>query len=804
MPIVVAGGGPSVRIEQLTLQVPGDEFRLRFHEHLTVIAGIGVLERQALVDSLVLGLAGVAPGTSVDYRDGTGRLVRVRNLLDHSEATYDDGTPAMGLVDLLRRDEKQLRELLVITPADLGLDLADGSNEAPELAEARATLTALTEELSAAYGTQRTVQALSEEVAQLDERIRLAEETKARRQYARLLADLERARSEAAALRGGVEAADSDRRVVAVAEPARALGARWRQADDVARELAAMVDDAQLLDPATRDVVRDMPDDEPAELESLARSLEDLEARRLALSIALREMAASRLPEPSDPAVRELARADQDALWAAHRRVQATATAVEAQEVALGGVSLDHDAPDSSGTSLADAIEREHQLVLSAEERIGRSRRLGVISGGGGVAVAAAAAAVAPLAAPVVLAGAAGAAGWALLSPRRRLARAEQREQATLAKAGATSYLSFHLRRVDAMLTPDSREQLEAAALEHRLALSAWSELAGTLAHRDAGPLEAEVRAYAASLADLGHAAREIEEVRRELEEDVEPAVERARQALLAVCRPFGVDDPFLAVELVRHRVREGRVARAQVKIESARAAEEALRAELDRLLATAGFVEGDLASRLGAYEWAFARATERERARGHGRDLREVEGELAALEDEARRSRRPEWATVTASDANEPDIDELMARRQAAAAALSTSRPLVPDIQRLADRHAALDRRVAALESAQRGGRAETGPVADTNAVRQYLLAHLTQANHAGAQGDSVPVLVDDALARLQGDAKWDLLDLLERTGATTQVIYLTDDPLVGAWARRRAAMSAITLLEPASSSSL
>jgi len=64
--------------------------------------------------------------------------------------------------------------------------------------------------------------------------------------------------------------------------------------------------------------------------------------------------------------------------------------------------------------------------------------------------------------------------------------------------------------------------------------------------------------------------------------------------------------------------------------------------------------------------------------------------------------------------------------------------------------------------------------------------------------RGDSLPVVVDEALVRLHGDAKWELLDVLERMAAETQLVYLSDDPYVGAWARRRAATGAITLLEP------
>ncbi len=40
-----------MRFEELVLRIPGDEFKIRFHEHLTVLSGIGMLERGALSDS---------------------------------------------------------------------------------------------------------------------------------------------------------------------------------------------------------------------------------------------------------------------------------------------------------------------------------------------------------------------------------------------------------------------------------------------------------------------------------------------------------------------------------------------------------------------------------------------------------------------------------------------------------------------------------------------------------------------------------------------------------------------------------
>ena len=42
-----------MRFDELSLRIPGDELRMRFHERLTVLSGIGALERQGLVEGLL-------------------------------------------------------------------------------------------------------------------------------------------------------------------------------------------------------------------------------------------------------------------------------------------------------------------------------------------------------------------------------------------------------------------------------------------------------------------------------------------------------------------------------------------------------------------------------------------------------------------------------------------------------------------------------------------------------------------------------------------------------------------------------
>ena len=130
------------------------------------------------------------------------------------------------------------------------------------------------------------------------------------------------------------------------------------------------------------------------------------------------------------------------------------------------------------------------------------------------------------------------------------------------------------------------------------------------------------------------------------------------------------------------------------------------------------------------------------------------------------------------------------------AAQAYDTASTLVPDVEHLADRKAAVERRVSILECSSDGGMS-SGPYVDTDDVQRQLLARLTAARK-GAGEESLPVLLDEPLVRIRGDRKWELLDLVERIAEKAQVVYLTDDHDVVIWARRRAAGGSLALLEP------
>jgi hypothetical protein len=117
--------------------------------------------------------------------------------------------------------------------------------------------------------------------------------------------------------------------------------------------------------------------------------------------------------------------------------------------------------------------------------------------------------------------------------------------------------------------------------------------------------------------------------------------------------------------------------------------------------------------------------------------------------------------------------------------------------VARLADRHAAVERRVAALE-ARLGGIDVNGDPSVLADIQQHLLASLTQAAQAGPHADPVPVILDEVFQRVPAERTWELLDLVHRLSERHQLIYLSDDAFVAAWARQQAD-GEVLLLEPA-----
>lgn len=788
-----------MRLEQLTLRIPGDDVVMRFHDRLTVVSGMGNAERREMADLLVGALTGGLPhATELRYLDATGEIVLVRaDGRGGVEHIHPDGSTAADLARAVGLDAAGLRKLVHLRADDVGILGADISRlEPPELRDARQALSLLDAELHEALGTRSRVEELRAELADIDERLRTVHEGEAKRRFARILIDLERVRAEAAVIRGGADSDTADRRLLAASEPVRRLAEAWRHALASLEQAQAAFADRERLDPRTLREALDAPSEIPAELDELATRWQAAERQCEALASRLSSEATAHLPKPSHPAVVRLARGDQERVWAVNQRVLDTGLRLEQASLALGGLEADGLAP-----TIVESLEKAHTEVEVSEHQIEERRLPGIAAATGGLLATAGALAALPVVAPVGLAGAMGAAAWAVVSPRRRLARARALEEDALTKAGAPTYLSFQMRRIDATIDPRTREALEVAALEHRRAQAEWQSLAGDLEAAEAMELEDEIREYARSLQQLNGAASEIETIRRQLETEAEPAARRARAELLAAAAPFGIDDPALAVQLVRHQAGVSGTARLQVALEAAELEEEQLREKLEARLAELGFDNGDVAARLGGFDWALGAASERTRARAGARPAEIVLADLARLEELARTEARPEWgAHVTRADAEEPDVEALEQRRAELAEAYRIADREEPDVERLTDRRNAVERRVAVLE-AELSATSNAAPIEAAD-IEPHLLARLAQVRRPGTHDETLFLVLDEPFLRVQGERKWTVLDLVERLSDQVQMLYLTDDPDVVTWARRRVGAGSLTLMEPVAES--
>lgn len=789
-----------MRFDDVILQDEADELRVHFHQQLTILSGLGAMERQALGNGILAALTGGEETTTLHCVDGTGRPVVITGQGGHIKAEHDDGSPAPLPLGSLAPDAKALRRLMLVGADDLGAVVRRSrEDESPELREARDMLEELTYELKSAQGQEFAVADLQSRLEGLERDIHAAHDGVARREYAQVLAQLERVRAEAAALQSGTAGIEADRQLLANADDARELAAQWSTATTRADGLRDQLSGGPRLDRDEQQRLVDVPDAVPDGLDALVAALSIAASERDALDQRLQDLAVSTLPAPSVPLVAEVGLLDQASLWHAANRLTAANEAMQQVQVSLGGLDVDEMGPPPA---VIEDIEVAHRELEAADLAVEEAWMPGVAGASVGAFAALIGLSSSPILAVVGLAGAAVAGAVGIARPRARRAKAREAEMQALERANATSYLGFHIRRVEASVDPKLRELVETTTVDHRGALAAWVELVGPdVDVDDVQSLAAEIAAYHDAVQNLGDTADELEGLRVQLSDRAEPALAAARQAVLDACRPFLIDDDTLddhhmVIPTVVRQVERGVQARTESEVNAAEADEQKAGARLDELLLQLGFDAGELAARVGALEWAVTRADEREQARSRARPRAEIDADLAALQDTAARLRQPEWATVTAAEATTPDIPELEAQRDEVVRELARARAEV-DVVRLADRHAAVERRVAALEARDReAGGSDPSAIAD---IHQHLVARLTVAAQAAPHGDPVPVVLDEVLARVPADRTWDLLDLLLRLSEHQQLIYLTDDAFVAAWARQRAIDGTITLLEPA-----
>ncbi len=790
-----------MRLDEFVQSLTDDPFRVKFHPRLTVLAGLPAPEREALTSSLLAALTGDAEATALRYQDGDGRTV---DLLGHGgtlASRYDDdGSPAPLPLGHWAPTRDALAAAIVVQASDLGQTPRPvPANEPREMTEARATLAQLTEELEAAQHESQRVLTLKVELTTIDEQLHTAHNTMAQRAYATVLARLDGLRAEMAALDAGTVAVAADQKLGAQAGKVLELAEQWQQALAAYREGTELAAPEEALDELALAEARTIPGDAPDGLEEAIAALVGAQQELEDLHRRLQIMAVAKLPAPPDLMVGELGLLDQTRLWRAAENLQTTSAELARIQITLGGLGRGA----GPGPTIIESIETNHLKVGDSRQRAEALYIPGAAAIALGSIVALAGAASAHALMPVGFLGAVLAAAVLFLLPSRRVAHAVNVERAALETVGVTTYLAFHIRRVDATIDPVLRESVHVATAQQQAARDIWVEMVGSEVDvEQAIHLREEVQAYHDAVRNLGGAAEEIVHLRCEIRDCVQPAVSAAQARVEELCGPFGLSSAELAVatdisQAVHQRVNLGITARHQAGLAEVAAQESQAAARLEALLGPLGFNDGDLADRAAQIHGAVAQAAEREDARARSRPRHEIDTEFLHLQELARQQRRPEWATVTAADAVAPDIAELEHHREDLLSRLAEASPEV-DLSRLQDRHAAIGRRVESLEIKHQDHEFGANPGALEDLQRR-LVSRLTAATHAGPDGDAMPTLLNEVLLGVPAEHMWDLLDVVHRMSEQTQIVVLSEDPFVSAWARQQASTSSLRLLEPA-----
>jgi len=266
----------------------------------------------------------------------------------------------------------------------------------------------------------------------------------------------------------------------------------------------------------------------------------DLATARRALKVTRADLSTM---AQADAVVQQLAELDQTELWAAAARVRVTDEALQTESVAAGAAPEDAE--------IIDRIERRHHDVEAALVTLTRSRRLARIVTVVGLLACVPAILVNPVMA-VPLAVITVATLAAAFRFRGRVERAEAAERDALDAAGADSYLGFHVRRVDSLVSSDqARRRLLSAAADHRAAAAQWFDIAGDVSVDWALEHHAEITAAGRLCADvrtLGMMSSTVSDgdAASDLAHAILARMARARTvADLGETFPLIIDEPF-------------------------------------------------------------------------------------------------------------------------------------------------------------------------------------------------------------------------------------------------------------------
>ena len=225
----------------------------------------------------------------------------------------------------------------------------------------------LARELQAAVGQEQAVTDLQARLEVLEREIRTARDGVARREYAQVLAQLERVRAEAAALQSGTAGIEADRHLLTNADDARALAAEWNKAS---AHVGAAPRDAPRR-PAPR------PDRAGAPRER-ARSASGRTRRPADCARTRRPRARFHGSAPAAPGGvgapgplgalgRRAGLLEQTSLWRAADRLAAASDEMQRVQVSLGGLEVDEMGPPPA---VIEDIEIAHSAVEDADRAL--------------------------------------------------------------------------------------------------------------------------------------------------------------------------------------------------------------------------------------------------------------------------------------------------------------------------------------------------------------------------------------------------------------------------------------------------
>lgn len=773
-----------MRLEQLVLYGPGDDDRVRFGPRFTVFAGLPPEDRIELIETIVDALTGSLPNASVVYVGSDGRRV----FADRTGASYaDDGTPAPVPSDLLGQDPAAITGLLALTPTDLGRGEPASADELrDELVGARAALEQLHAEHVGLLERANQLAGWRSELADLDRRISCADDDEARWSWLERRRRLDEARAELALLDRG-QAGETDQQILDSVEELRTAGADWADLAAAASELSTHLGPLPDVSPEDLGRVAATPDELPPTF--LAR----VDAWRAAVDAAkaaeaARLEAVGDLQDHPDPLVQAFAEIDQARLWAAHEAIQRTNATY-----ARVSATVEHD--DEHDEEAERAVEEAHLAVLRAQRKVERLFRPGALAVGAlAVGALLAGQAVSVLVGIVMLVAALAMAWWLIVLPRRALGAANQAEQEALSHTDAGSWLGLHLRRLDEVDDSDDRKRLEQAAHDRAAAMVDWEEVVGLLTPDDLTGRAAEVRAHAEAI-DPDGVARRRDWARAQAE--AAAAAERMARAKLGTgLESYGLSaqggadlDPDQLVAVLNRRIEAGRIARRACELAQLREREAEAAARLDDLLKRLGFGTGALEGRLERAIQGVAVARQRHALASGERTRDHVEREIAAHNEVLDRTERPSWALSPEPTLPPTDPDVLEARRREIAELVAAAGR--PDVVGAERRYQLGLNRVRDLEF--RLEEAAGGPVP----MATRLANRIRRTTWIDGREDTVPVIIDNALSGLPVGEQFDLLDHLVGLSDTTQVVFLTDDPVVSRWARDRVGHVPVTLFE-------